>query len=154
MGAPGGATFWCPLKILVPPTCFTTLKIQAVVVSKITLFFDGGQKTAFGTTKSIREIPTHLQQRFAWNFGAHPMGGVPGQKTQKQIDSKNFRDVTQLVRGAPGDSGEGDAGVHPGGLPGGEARASTLGVSQGIVRDRPAWRDRPATAMQTFHFNI
>ena len=69
------------------------------------------------------------------------------------IRFKTVRDVTQVVRGVLGIQG-GDAGVHPGGLPGGEARASTLGVSQGIVRDRPAWRDRPATAMQTFHFNI
>jgi hypothetical protein len=72
----------------------------------------------------------------------------------KNIRLKTVRDVTKVVRGVMGIQGGGDAGVHPGDLFGGEARASTLGVSQGIVRDRPAWSDRPATAMQTFHFNI
>ena len=71
----------------------------------------------------------------------------------KNIRLETVRDVTRVVRGILGIQG-GEAGVHPGGLPVGEARASTLGVYQGIVRDRPAWRDRPATAMQTFHFNI
>ena len=71
----------------------------------------------------------------------------------KNIRLKTVRDVTQVVRGVLWIQG-GEAGVHPGSLPGGEARASTLGVSHGIVMDRPAWRDRPATAMQTFHFKI
>jgi hypothetical protein len=71
----------------------------------------------------------------------------------KNIRLKTFRDVTQVVRGSWGFRGETRASTL-GGLPGGEARASTLSVSQGIVRDRPAWRDRPTTAMPDFHFNI
>ena len=55
----------------------------------------------------------------------------------KTIRLKTVRDVTQVVRGILGIQGGGGAGVHPGNLPGGEARAPTLGVSQGIVRDRP-----------------
>ena len=82
-------------------------------------------------------------------------GGTQNHRTQEQkyIRLKTVRDVTQVVREVLGVQG-GDAGVHPGDLAGVEARASTLGVSQDIVRDRPAWRDRPATAIQTFHFNF
>ena len=54
----------------------------------------------------------------------------------ENIRLKTARGVTQVVRGVLGIQG-GEAGVHPGGLPGGEARASTLGVSQGDRQRSP-----------------
>ena len=62
---------------------------------------------------------------------AHKIKGHKG----KNIRLKTVRDVTQVVRGVLVIQGGGHAGVRPGGLSGGEAPASTLGVSQGIVRD-------------------
>jgi hypothetical protein len=82
-------------------------------------------------------------------------GGTQNQRTQgnQNIRLTTVRDVTQVVWGVLGIHGGWETRASTLGVPGGEARASTLGVSLGIVRDRPAWRDRHATVIQTSHFN-